>query len=76
MASGAGERRNATLACLDAMRDQPLSHDNLFHTVLGMTCITAAEYRPPLDITAACRTVAERSTKTAMNAAPDSTPRQ
>ena len=55
MPPGAGEQRSATLACLDAKRDRPLSHDNLFHTVLGMMGVTASEYRPPLDITAGCR---------------------
>ena len=41
--------------CLVAQREQPLSHDHLFHTVLGLLRVTAAEYQPRLDAFAACR---------------------
>lgn len=50
-----GESSSAALDCLNKKRDLELSHDNLFHMVLGMMGITAAEYRPQLDITATCR---------------------
>jgi len=46
--------RGAQLACLQAKRDAPLSHDNLFHTVLGLAGVTASEYQPALDIGAGC----------------------
>jgi len=46
--------RGAQLACLQAKRDAPLSHDNLFHTVLGLAGVTAGEYQPALDIGAGC----------------------
>jgi lipid A ethanolaminephosphotransferase len=39
--------------CLAAKRDEPLSHDNLFHTVLGLVGVRAAEYQASLDL-AAC----------------------
>jgi len=42
-------------ACLREQRDRPLSHDNLFHSVLGLLGIQAAEYQPGLDAFAACR---------------------
>lgn len=42
-------------ACLAAQRDVPLSHDNLFHTVLGLLGIRASDYKPTLDAFAACR---------------------
>ena len=42
-------------ACLREQRDRPLSHDNLFHSVLGLLGIQAAEYQAGLDAFAACR---------------------
>ena len=42
-------------ACLQAQRDAALSHDHLFHTVLGLVGVTASEYKPALDALAACR---------------------
>ncbi len=42
-------------ACLREQRDRPLTHDNLFHSVLGLLGIAAAEYQPGLDAFAACR---------------------
>jgi lipid A ethanolaminephosphotransferase len=48
-------QRSTQLACLQAQRDAVLSHDNLFHTVLGLVGMTAAEYKPALDLTAGCR---------------------
>ncbi len=41
--------------CMRRLRDAPLSHDNLFHTVLGLVGVGASEYRPALDAFAACR---------------------
>ena len=41
--------------CLRTQRNTPLSHDNLFHSVLGLLGIQAREYRPALDAFAACR---------------------
>jgi lipid A ethanolaminephosphotransferase len=42
--------------CLAAQTAKPLSHDNLFHTVLGLVGVRAKEYQPALDMTAGCRT--------------------
>ena len=65
-----GELTSATLACLNTKRDAALSHDNLFHSVLGMVGVSAGEYRPQLDITASCRTaIARRNTNTTNMAA-------
>ena len=44
-----------TLACLRERRDVPISHDNLFHTVMGLAAVTATEYKPALDILAPCK---------------------
>jgi lipid A ethanolaminephosphotransferase len=44
------------LNCLQAKRDQPdLSHDYMFHSVLGLLGVTTAEYQPKLDIFSSCR---------------------
>ena len=44
-----------TTECLRRQRNTALSHDNLFHSVLGLLGIQASEYRPALDAFAACR---------------------
>ena len=44
-----------TADCTRSQRDVPLSHDNLFHSVLGVLGITAREYNPKLDALSACR---------------------
>ena len=41
--------------CLRERRDLPLTHDHLFHSVLGLLGISASEYQPGLDLFAACR---------------------
>lgn len=41
--------------CLRGLQNAPLSHDNLFHTTLGILGISAAEYVPALDALAPCR---------------------
>ncbi len=47
----------ADLKCLQARRDQPdLSHDYLFHSVLGLLDVTTVEYQPVLDIFHSCKT--------------------
>ena len=42
------------LACVRRERDLPLSHDNDFHSVLGMLKLDSADYNPGLDIFAPC----------------------
>ncbi len=54
--SPAAERDGGiTMACLRERRDEPLSHDNLFHTVVGLLGVEAVEYKPALDAFAPCR---------------------
>jgi lipid A ethanolaminephosphotransferase len=43
-------------ACLRDKRDIRLTHDNLFHSVLGLLGIAASEYQAGLDFFAPCRT--------------------
>ncbi len=42
--------------CVRNLADAPLSHDNVFHTVLGLSEVSTSVYQPPLDMFAACRT--------------------
>lgn len=42
-------------ACIAAQKDSLLSHDNLFHSLLGMLDIQTAERNPDLDIFADCK---------------------
>jgi len=50
-----GAREGWQADCLKRQRDAALSHDHLFHTVLGLVGVRASEYRPALDAFAACR---------------------
>lgn len=40
--------------CVRNEQDRPLSHDNFFHSVLGMLRLDTASYNPDLDIFAPC----------------------
>lgn len=40
--------------CLQANRDQPLSHDNLFHSVLGLMAVKTSAYERERDFFSAC----------------------
>lgn len=51
-----GSRVN--VACLDKRRDVPLSHDNLFHTVLGVLDVSTSLYDEKLDAFAGCQRLA------------------
>jgi lipid A ethanolaminephosphotransferase len=42
-------------ACLQAQRDAPLSHDNLFPTVLGLLGVSSSLLKPALDAVEPCR---------------------
>jgi lipid A ethanolaminephosphotransferase len=40
---------------------QPVSHDNLFHSLLGIFDVKTQAYDPGLDIFAACRSSAQHA---------------
>jgi len=46
---GLARRDGTSIDCLSATLDAPLSHDNLFHTVLGLMDIRSPAYRSELD---------------------------
>ncbi|QOY96736.1 phosphoethanolamine--lipid A transferase [Massilia sp. UMI-21] len=54
MSDGFSRRFRIDRACLQARRDQPLSHDNVFHSVLGMLNVETAVLNPKLDLFHAC----------------------
>ncbi|VVM42696.1 Phosphoethanolamine transferase EptA [Pseudomonas fluorescens] len=41
--------------CLELARTQPLSQDNLFHSILGLLDVQTGVYQPDLDMFASCR---------------------
>jgi len=47
--------QGVTRECLNARRDLPASHDQLFHTVLGFSGVQTAVYKPDWDLLQACR---------------------
>jgi len=51
-----GMRRSAAVddACLQAARQQPVSQDNLFHSVLGLMNVETSAYHAEADLLSAC----------------------
>lgn len=56
--SGFEQRSRITTACVKAQLDAPISHDNYFHSVLGLMNVQTQVYQPALDIYAHCQTKA------------------
>jgi lipid A ethanolaminephosphotransferase len=54
------QQRQAPVACLTAKRDAEISHDDYFHTVLGLAGVQTSAYDLARDITADCRSQAWR----------------
>ncbi|MBT2325861.1 phosphoethanolamine--lipid A transferase [Variovorax paradoxus] len=52
---GMSERDRLSRRCLEAGLDTPLTHDNLYHTVLGAMDVKTPSYKPALDALASCR---------------------
>lgn len=52
---GLKAREHLSTACLQKGRDAALTHDNLFHTVLGVMDLKTPTYKPALDAFATCR---------------------
>ena len=53
---GYAERTGLSMGCLRARSHDAVSHDNLYHTVLGALAVRDAVYDSSLDILAPCRT--------------------
>jgi lipid A ethanolaminephosphotransferase len=60
MSPGYAQRFNLDAQCVRSHAGEPLSHDNLYHTVLGATGVRNQLYDPALDVLSACRRKADR----------------
>ena len=54
MSPGLQQRTGVRSGCLRARADQALSHDHLFHSVLGLMDVATRAYQPALDVFAPC----------------------
>jgi lipid A ethanolaminephosphotransferase len=48
-------QRQINSACLNKKVQEPLSHDNYFHSVLGLASVRTSVYQSPLDVFASCK---------------------
>lgn len=58
MSEGFSSRFRIDRNCLNARRDQPFSHDNIFHSVLGLLNVNTAVLNPRLNLFSSCTHVA------------------
>lgn len=58
MSKGFSERFRIDRNCLNARREQQFSHDNVFHSVLGMLDVSTAVFNPRLNLFGACTNAA------------------
>ncbi len=54
LSSDFAQRQGINTACLAQIANRPASHDNLFHSVLGLLNISTEVYREELDISRQC----------------------
>ena len=54
MSDGFSARARIDRRCVAARRNEPLSHDNVFHSVLGLLGVNTAVLNPRLDLFHAC----------------------
>jgi lipid A ethanolaminephosphotransferase len=54
LGDGFASRQGLDRGCIQALRDAALTHDNLFHMVLGTLDVGTPAYRPALDAFAGC----------------------
>jgi lipid A ethanolaminephosphotransferase len=52
---GPGMKSATDEACVSARAAEPASHDNLFHTALGVMNVKTSVYESKLDVLASCR---------------------
>lgn len=58
MSEGYRKRFSLSRQCLRAKADQPFSHDNLYHTVLGVFGVTTTRYKASMDLFSSCSSAA------------------
>jgi lipid A ethanolaminephosphotransferase len=62
---GFQERTGLSMACMRSHAHDAVSHDNIYHTVLGAMAVHDAVYDPAMDLFAGCRTSTPPITKNA-----------
>lgn len=55
MSAGFADSFGVDRACLEGRQNEPLSHDNLFHSVLGLLDIETGVYEQKYDLFSSCR---------------------
>lgn len=55
LSDGYRQRMGIADGCLRHQLDKPFSHDNLYHTLLGMMATRDRHYRADMDLLAGCR---------------------
>ncbi len=58
LSQGMASREGLVPGCLASQRDVPLSHDNLFHSLLGLMAVQTVTYQPERDLFLACQSAA------------------
>lgn len=58
LSAGMQADQGVDMACLERRAAQPASHDDLFHTVLGLLDVRTNAYEPALDLLHGCRSPA------------------
>src|SRR5690606_21951434 len=53
--SGMQQRLQLSTACLQGNLDAPYTHDNLYHSTLGLMDVQSPSYKPALDMLKSCR---------------------
>ena len=61
LSPGFEQRSKITTACLKQRLDERVTHDNYFHSVLGLMNVQSSVYKPELDMYAPCAKVAGAS---------------
>jgi lipid A ethanolaminephosphotransferase len=63
--NGYRERTGLSMACMRSHAHDAVSHDNIYHTVLGAMAVRDAAYDPAMDLFAGCRGSMPQVTKNA-----------
>ncbi|MDB5843245.1 MAG: sulfatase [Polaromonas sp.] len=66
LSPGFEQRSRITTACLKQQLDAPISHDNYFHSVLGLMNVQTGVYQAELDIYAHCQAGMARGSPAAL----------
>ena len=54
------QRLNLKPECLNQIKNKKLSHDNYFHSILGLLDLQASVYKQELDVYATCRSILQK----------------